>query len=249
MSLWQSAKIWGSAAVDLLYPETCAGCHLPQPTVEPHTLCAGCLAKLRRIHMPYCQTCCESFSGQAPAAFRCSNCSDRQLAFDFAVCAYESMGLVREFIHQLKYERQIWLRGVLGWLLSHAATEPRLMAENWILTPVPLHPRRFREREYNQSAELARAVASRLGWPVIQGLKRTRYTTTQARLDRQERLRNLQNAFALKYLAKWRKSYAGKNVLLVDDVFTTGATAHECARILKDHGGAAKVVVFTVARG
>jgi ComF family protein len=153
-------------------------------------------------------------------------------------------------IHQFKYEHQIHLRAALAWLLEKALEEPRIAAEKgWILTPVPLHRRRQREREFNQAEELARLVSASRGLPLVRGLRRVRYTSTQARLDRAERLGNLKNAFALSALARWRGAYSGAKVLLVDDVFTTGATAHECARVLKQQGGAQRVVVVTVARG
>jgi ComF family protein len=109
---------------------------------------------------------------------------------------------------------------------------------------VPLHPTREREREFNQSAVLASVAAGSLQLPVEDCLKRIRYTSTQTHFHREERFENLAGAFAL------RRGFdlSGRNLALVDDVLTTGSTADACARVLKD-AGAAAVVVITVARG
>jgi ComF family protein len=102
----------------------------------------------------------------------------------------------------------------------------------------------MRERGFNQAAELGALLSARCGVPLGQVLQRTRYTQTQTRLDRQERMENLRNAFRVRQTA----AVQNRHVMLVDDVFTTGSTVDECARILRD-AGAASVRVMTVARG
>jgi ComF family protein len=109
---------------------------------------------------------------------------------------------------------------------------------------VPLHSARLREREFNQADVLARLLARRAGAPVLAALRRIRYTTTQTRLDREERMQNLRNAFRVRQTSR----VSGSHLILVDDVFTTGSTVEECARVLK-RAGAASVRVVTVARG
>ena len=128
-------------------------------------------------------------------------------------------------------------------------TERILDEPDWLLVPVPLHRRRKRERGFNQSLELAEIVASHSPLKVADELVRTRYTTMQASLSRKERLSNMSGAFRLTRRALRRGIFKDRAVLLVDDVFTTGSTAHECAGILKRDGGARKVAAFTVARG
>lgn len=118
-------------------------------------------------------------------------------------------------------------------------------APDWHLVPVPLHARRLRERRFNQSAELARTLAKLSGLPVLDLLHRSRYTTAQATLTRKQRLENLAGAFTLKPRAPQN---IPSHILLVDDVFTTGSTAHECALALKK-AGAHRIAVLTVARG
>ena len=112
------------------------------------------------------------------------------------------------------------------------------------IVPVPLHPAREREREFNQASVLASLASKRLSLPVIDGLRRVRYTLTQTHFHREERFENLDGAFAMRR----GMDVAGKNLALVDDVLTTGSTADACARALKEEGASA-VVVITVARG
>lgn len=131
-----------------------------------------------------------------------------------------------------------------------AIEDPRISEQgDWTLIPVPLHSRRRREREFNQAAEIARFASKHCDFTVVEALKRTRYTTQQAHLDRQERLENLHDAFTLRSSHRLRESLKGKNLLLVDDVFTTGTTVNECARVLRDALDPPSLAVVTVARG
>jgi ComF family protein len=111
------------------------------------------------------------------------------------------------------------------------------------LVPVPLHRRRLRWRQFNQSEEIARFLGRILGLPVRPWLRRIRSTTAQTRLSRSQRRKNLRGAFE-----SVPRMAAGAGAILLDDVFTTGSTAHECARVLRA-GGFEKVVVVTVLRG
>ena len=173
------------------------------------------------------------------------NCGDLELAFDFATSAYRSRGAVRQLIHQFKYNKQLHLRHLLGRMLREGFGDARVGAHGIDgIVPVPLHPAREREREFNQSFVLASVAAKRLRLPVEDCLKRVRYTFTQTHFHREERFENLAGAFSLRRGA----GVAGRNLALVDDVLTTGSTADACARVLKE-AGASAVVVITVARG
>lgn len=238
---------WGRAALDLVYPRRCPACLAPLPPTFQHgEFCAGCQGQFRPIDAPFCQSCCEPFPGIIAGDFTCPNCQGRPQAFDFAVSGWLSRGPVREVIHRLKYDGVPAMRLPLARLMLPALQDPRLADASWLLVPVPLHPRKFREREFNQSAELTRTLAKSAGLSWCHALRRVRYTHSQAGLDREGRLKNLRGAFRVRRLASRR--LRDRDVLLIDDVLTTGATAHECALTLKK-GGARRVAVLTVARG
>ena len=243
MKVTPSWKKWVRSGLGLLYPLTCPACDTGLPgSGGPGQFCSSCKTAIVHIRSPFCDTCSEPFTGAITAAFNCPKCLGEKHAFDFALCPVLSRGPVRETIHRFKYGRDIILRQALARLMRGKLKDPRLMGETWLLVPVPLHPRRERERGFNQSTELARSLAALSGLRCVQALKRIRYTESQAGLEREKRLQNLKGAFAIRRMAKDRC------VLLIDDVFTTGATASECARILKKDGGARRVAVLTAAR-
>ncbi len=231
------------AAVGLFYPPHCAGCGAD--TAAGVHVCAACAAKVRRIEAPFCQICSEPFDGAIDGAFTCSNCAGRKLHFACAVAPFLSRGLVREFIHRFKYDRDFFLRHPLADWAAEGLRDDRLTRQPFdALVPVPLHPARRREREFNQADALAGLLAIPARVPVLRALERIRYTTTQTRLDRQERMENLRGAFRVRH----RIPVQTRHLLLVDDVFTTGSTVDECARVLLQ-AGAASVRALTVARG
>jgi ComF family protein len=227
----------------LCFPPHCAECRAA--TRPGDGLCERCAAKARRIVAPFCERCSQPFDGSITQRFVCSNCEGRELHFECAVAPYRSHGIVRDLIHAFKYERRLYLRGPLAAWLAEALLDPRITGRPFAaLVPVPLHHIRFREREFNQAAELARLLSRRTGVPVWDCLRRTRYTTTQTKLDRHERMENLRGAFRVRHNAPVKDSH----IVLVDDVFTTGSTVEECSRVLL-RAGAASVRVITVARG
>lgn len=239
------------AWVDLLYPQLCCVCRVP---VEDGWFCQVCADALPRVEAPYCRVCGEVYEGALTEEFRCANCSGRRLEFEFAVAACHAEGAARELIHQFKYERRLQLRGALASLMLHILEEPRLARENladWLLVPVPLHRSREVDREFNQSWELCQRLSRLTGIPAAKALLRTRETDSQAGLGRDKRLKNLRGAFAVRRPRLWQAkiNLQGRRILLVDDVFTTGATTNECARVLRREGGAEKVVVITLTRG
>ncbi len=231
------------ALLSLLYPPHCALCG--SDTSAGRHLCEPCLAKAARIEAPFCRQCSQPFDGAIESEFTCSNCEGRRFHFDCAVSRYRSTGIVRELVHRFKYDRCLYLRQPLSEWLAETLDDARITTHSFdYLVPVPLHSARMRDREFNQAEVLARLVADRHGERVLHALRRVRYTTTQTRLDRAERMRNLRNAFRVRH----SRTVSGSHLILVDDVFTTGSTVDECARVLKE-SGAASVRVITVARG
>jgi ComF family protein len=196
------------------------------------------------VSAPYCEQCSQPFPGAIDGAFVCDNCAGRSFHFLCAVSRYRSRGVVKEFIHRFKYNRHFHLRHQLAAWMSEGLDDPRLRGTPVdFLVPVPLHPARQREREFNQAEVLARLVGRRTGKPVSACLRRIRYTTTQTRLDRHARMENLRGAFTVRH----SPAVTDRHLLLIDDVLTTGSTVEECSRILLE-AGAASVRVLTAAR-
>jgi ComF family protein len=186
----------------------------------------------------------KSFEGSINTAFSCANCAHRTIHFHAAVAAYRGRGIVRDVIHEFKYNRQIHLRHLVARWLRAALDDERLRCCQFdVIVSVPLHPARQRERGFNQASLLAELLGAHTSIPCKLLLKRIRYTTTQTALDRSERMENLHNAFRLRKNADVR----GLRVLLIDDVLTTGSTLSECARVLK-RAGAISVHAATAAR-
>lgn len=227
----------------LFFPAHCA--HCARRVEEGVDLCPDCAVLIERIREPRCEACSQPFDGAVSSKFVCPNCRDAGFSFRCAVAVVRSQRTIRDLVHRLKYGREMWLGRVLAQIQSEGFDDPRL-ADGAIdaLVPVPLHPRRLRERQFNQAAVLAGHLSRMSGIPVLECLRRTRYTGTQTRLGRKGRRQNLRDAFALLQNA----AVTGMDLLLVDDVLTTGSTLDACASILVE-GGARSVRALTVARG
>jgi competence protein ComFC len=229
--------------LELFYPSNCVGCGHPQDFGI--LLCDQCKETSPRIQAPFCRRCSRPFEGLIAGEFSCPNCEDRTPAFDCVVSNHQAKGVLRDLIHRFKYGRQFYLRRVLAEYLIEALQDKRIQtAPTDCLVPVPLHPTRLRERGFNQAEALAETLSKRMRLPVLRCIERRRYTNTQTRFDRVERMENLRNAFALRKNSDVR----GKHLLLLDDVLTTGSTLHECALVLRA-AGAESVRAITVARG
>jgi competence protein ComFC len=230
------------AAASLLYPPACTICGASIQAGE--YLCGQCEANVSRIVAPFCEKCSQPFEGSISSTFTCANCAHREIHFDAAVAAYRGRGIVRQIIHEFKYNRQIHLRHLVARWLCAALDDQRLRGIRFdVIVPVPLHATRQRERGFNQASLLAESLSAQALIPSKALLKRIRYTTTQTALDRSERMENLHNAFRLRKNVDVR----GLRVLLVDDVLTTGSTLSECARVLK-RARALSVHAATAAR-
>lgn len=226
----------------LFFPAHCAGCGDAVDGRAP--LCRDCDRQIARIRPPRCETCSQPYDGAGPA-FSCPNCRGEEFCFESAVAVVRSRGVVREMIHRLKYGREMWLARPLARWMFEGLSDPRLRRVRVeALVPVPLHPVRQREREFNQSELLAGELSRLSGIPVLHALARRRQTGTQTRLDRKHRRQNLRDAFVLSKNA----DVTNRNLLLVDDVLTTGSTLDACALVLLE-GGAGSVRALTAARG
>ena len=201
-------------------------------------MCASCQASLSRLATPICPTCSKPLA----QGDRCPYCCRWKLDIDGIRSPFAFEGVVRKAVHQLKYGHFKALAAPLGRMLGQYLEAEPVTAD--VLVPVPLHSRRLRERGYNQSALLAAEVGRWNDFPVVyDSLLRLRHTKAQVKTaDAEERQRNLAGAFACR-----DSKLAGKRVLLVDDVCTTGATLNSCAIALRK-AGAASVWGLALAR-
>jgi ComF family protein len=230
--------------LDMLYPRRCIGCGRSSPEMFRH-ICWDCWSDTARVEAPFCARCGDPVSGAVEHEFICYACSAGNPAFDAARSAARYDGVVGEALRQLKYEKALWLAPDLADILQQCLRAEYSGLFFDLLVPVPLHHVRRRQRSYNQSGVLARELSRRIACPAAPGLlRRIRPTTSQTNLTAKQRLSNVNNAFQ----HNREKRLAGRRVLIVDDIMTTGATVNACAKALKK-GGAASVHVLTAARG
>ena len=236
---------WFGAALRLIYPEICQLCQNERASAREGLVCQKCWTRVRFIRAPFCNRCGLPFEGDLTNAFTCTNCCDLKLYFTYARSAVVAKTVVLEAIQQFKYSRALWFEPFLADLLVRAAA-PVVQNQRWdFIVPVPLHPLKLREREFNQAAVLAAHLSRATNIPLAEDyLQRIHATATQTLLSREKRAANMKNAFAVRR----GLGFAGKRIVLVDDVFTTGATTNSCAQALLT-AGAAEVCVWTVARG
>lgn len=230
-------------ALDLFFPPLCISCR--EQVSEPGSLCATCWSAIQFLDGPACATCGLPFELETIGETLCAACHAAPPAFDKAraVMRYDdaSKGPILAFKHG---DRLDLVPGFARWLERGGRD---VLSEASVIVPVPLHPTRLWSRRYNQSAELGRAIARLIDKPMEpQLLTRVRRTPSQGEMvSARARRRNVRGAFRV---APERAQLAkGQNVLLVDDVLTTGATVDACAKALK-RAGAAKVFVLALAR-
>ncbi len=243
----ESLKVvpWLNALLGFFYPEVCQLCGLQRATPAEGFVCSNCAGSAKVIQAPYCDRCGLPFAGTISQSFVCQNCRSVELHFCYARAAVVAGDKILDAIHRYKYNRALCLEPFLAGLLIRQA-QPRLSAEQWDwIVPVPLHPTKEREREFNQAERLARCLSRAMHIPLnTKAVHRVLPTRTQTLLTREERLDNMRRAFACNPSVDLSR----KRIVLVDDVFTTGATTSACALALRQ-GGAEEVCVWTVARG
>jgi len=238
-------KSWAVAALDLLYPALCPVCSATLGVGRRDPLCAGCWDAIVRIDPPYCAACGVPFATFAPhaggSAGLCGPCRTELPVWDYARAAARYEGPLRDALHALKFEkRRALARPLADLVLEQCGAD--LAADVDALVPVPLGQARERERGFNQARLIAERLAASLDRHVKSGwLTRVRPTASQSDLGAEERRANVRGAFVAS------ADVAGRHVVVVDDVLTTGATAAECCRALRQ-AGARAVGVLSVAR-
>lgn len=227
-------------AVDMVYPPVCPGCRAH--VGADGNFCGACFSKLRIIEAPLCHCCGVPFVIGVDDYTLCPACLDEQPAFDHARAALVYDNISAPLVTALKFHDQ-WA-GLTRYVQMMLRLGSPMMEDADMIVPVPLHWRRLLRRKFNQSALLAYGLARETGVVCVPNvLKRVQYTKPQMRLDRATRLKNVARAFAVPEGAQ----LAGKVIVLVDDVVTTGATVNACAKALKK-AGAKEVRVIALAR-
>src|SRR5712691_867967 len=227
--------------LDVGLPPLCPACR--EPVRDPGGLCAACWSRLNFIGRPYCERLGIPFAyDPGPGILSMQAIADPP-AYARARAAVRFDDVARALVHALKYGDRLDLAPMLARWTARAGSE--LLAEADALVPVPLHWRRLWARRFNQSAALATAIAADVHVPVTTALERIRATPQQVGLSKSERAQNVQGAFRVPAAAK--AEVAGRRLILVDDVLTSGATADTCARALL-RAGAAHVDVLVFAR-
>jgi len=230
------------SAIDVLLPPRCLA--TGEIVDAPGMVSPEIWPQLQFIETPFCKTCGMPFSFEIANDALCASCMDREPVFDVSRSAVIYNEASRKMILAFKYgDRLHAVKTFAPWMIR-AGQE--LIDQADFIIPVPLHNRRLRERRFNQSALLAQEITRQSGKAYIPDLlQRTRHTIPQQGLNYKERGKNVHGAFGVN--KDHLQAIGGKTILLIDDVFTSGATLNECARVMKN-AKAAAVNVLTVAR-
>ena len=229
---------------DVIFPPQCLGCGEILHPYRRQLFCPDCKEKIKFITGNLCPVCGTIFPDSPAPSHLCGNCLENKTYFSCAraVVSYET--IILHSIHQFKYGNNISVGALLASFMADFSFPDVDFTDYSLIVPVPLHIKRLRQRGFNQSLILAHALAKKWQIPVnFSLLKRHKFTLTQTGLNKTERKQNIEGAFEVSS----KKNIAGKNVILIDDVYTTGATINECAKTLTI-SGAQKVTVLTLAR-
>lgn len=233
--------LWRGLA-DLIWPPQCPV--TGAPVNEPGALSAGAWAQIRFLEEPRCVQCGIPFPYPIGKGAICGACAANPPRYAMARSAFVYDEASRPLVLALKHAGRTDALAAYGRWMGRAGAECLEQADG--LIPIPLHPRRLRQRRFNQSLLLAQAVSAQSGVPVMPHvLERNRATPSQGGLSAKARMRNVAGAFAVR--EKAHTTVSGGRFVLIDDVHTTGATLDACARVLK-RNGAKDVTALTLAR-
>jgi ComF family protein len=238
-------KKWVGHLLELFFPADCQACKNELGSSKVPFFCESCWSGIQPIEGPLCPQCGRPFSSSIALAYspghRCGDCRAHPPHFDNVTTPYPYEGTLAKGISLFKYQRQVSL---VDPMMKLATPFLHSLERAEVILPVPLHRARLKKREFNQSLILADALGKLLKKPTLGHLLvKVSHTDRQVRLSRRLRRKNLEKSLMILD----EKAVSGKNVLLVDDVFTTGSTLNECARVLKK-AGSREVYGFALAR-
>lgn len=244
--LFNYCKSTAHALADVFFARSCVHCQEMVENSPYDFLCRDCARQVLLCKPPACNTCGYPFFGILVGAQSCPHCLELEPAFDCGKTLFLAKGPARALIHELKYHTGFYILKDVARMIAATGHFQRYL-ENAVLVPVPLHPTKSRERGFNQSEKIAQtlAKASNGHSKVANLLIRCSYTQTQTRLNRTQRQQNVKNAFAM---TRDAVVFPSLQYILVDDVFTTGATLNACASVLRE-SGARKIKVITLGHG
>ncbi|MCM8795793.1 MAG: ComF family protein [Candidatus Omnitrophica bacterium] len=240
---------WFNGLLELIWPKVCIVCrkNLKNIASIDNIICKECWGKIKRNLPPFCYSCGRHLESKDLSQHHCVDCRKRKFHFDraFSPCVYE--GVLKKLIHAFKYEGKDYLGKILSTLMIDFIREYNLPIEEMdYLIPLPLHKTRLREREFNQAEILSRYLAKEFNKPILNNvLLRHRLSPSQTELDINKRWLNVQGSFSIDK-TNYNYYIENKNILLIDDVLTTGATSSAAAATLKA-AGAKIVFVLTLA--
>ena len=242
-------KDLASGLVSLFLPADCKICGQALESLNFSYICENCWDKVEWLRMPHCSRCGKPFpaslaSPEVPSLL-CAECRRDSSPFKkvFAATLYE--GVMKEAIHLLKYRRKKGIMERLEKILTTYFFNMDLPFSKFdLVVPIPLHRKKLKERGFNQAELLARVIATHFDLKLVKNdLKRVKATKSQTSLSKKQRLENIKGAFQFRNKDEFRE----KKILLVDDVYTTGTTVREAAKVLKK-AKAREVYIFTLAR-
>ena len=246
INLRNLSYLWLQSILDLIYPRYCLVCNISLNNTVRRALCSDCTTKITFINQDtVCPRCGLDLGPYIQTDTLCRECHAHPPRFARAIAVAGYDGVIREAIHKFKYAKErVLLDELSGLLIARWQGVSSTLPQMDTIMPAPLYKKKLKERGFNQSQLLAERLSNATGIPLeTDNLIKVRATPDQAGLDSVNRKRNLVDAFAVTR----PKDIDGRNILLIDDVLTTGATASEIARTLKK-AGAKNVYVLVLAR-